>query len=86
MEKTITLKVNGEPFTFNMTSEAYNAFVDETEPGKKVGPSHNLLMRTVVSENKDALRELLKQPTVAVQLVGALTEHFVPDLNIELGE
>ncbi|MFW5487374.1 MAG: putative phage tail assembly chaperone [Desulfovibrio sp.] len=86
MEKTITLKVNGEPFSFNMTSEAYNAFLDETEPGKKVGPSHNLLMRTVAPENKDALRELLTQPAAAILLMQSLTEHYVPDLNIEVGE
>jgi len=86
MEKTITLTINGTDITFKVGVDDYNKFVNEMQPTNKVSPAHNFLMRTVDDAGKDDLKELLKQPGAAVNIVGTLVEEYVPDLQIMVGK
>ncbi|WP_027188854.1 putative phage tail assembly chaperone [Desulfovibrio cuneatus] len=86
MEKRISLTANGTTVHFNVNAAAYDKFIDEMEPSKKVGPAKNLLMRTVAAESKEALKTLLETPGMALNLVGALVENYAPDINVTLGE
>lgn len=86
MDKNITLEVNGDDLTFDMTPDAYNKFINEMQPTNKVAPAHSLLMRTVTDDSRDALKKLLKQPGAALNLVGSLVEEYTPDLTVVVGK
>ncbi|MBI9080270.1 MAG: putative phage tail assembly chaperone [Pseudodesulfovibrio sp.] len=86
MEKTIVLTINGTDITFNMTAKDHTAYVNEVMPSNKVAPAHNLLMRTVSSDSKDALKELLKLPGMAINVTAKLMEEFTPDIVITVGK
>jgi len=83
-KKTITLTVRSTDITFAPTTEAYNRYINELMPNDKVAPSHNFLKRVVVEESKPALDDALKLPGAALSIAGALSEQFVPDLEIEV--
>lgn len=84
--KTLTLTVNNQTLVFDVTLETYNKFVDEMRPDKKTGPYRNFLMRTVRSDNKEALKELLDLPGATTQIASALLEEYMPDIEIRVGE
>ena len=86
MEQKLKLTIFGKKFTFNLTSELYNSSIDETTPGNRVAPAHNLCMRSVDEKDKDELRKILDLPGAAIQIWTKITEEFVPDLNIEVGK
>lgn len=79
----LSLSVNGQDFDFEITRAAYNKFVNGFSEKNKTQPSHNLLMTTVATDHKDALREfLVSTPSADVQLAGHLMEQYIPDLDI----
>lgn len=86
MRKDITLEINDDEIRFTVEVDDYNKFVNEMQPKNKVAPATNFLMRTVAAKDKDKLRDLLKQPGAAVQIVGDLVEEYVPELNIVVGK
>jgi hypothetical protein len=86
MQKNIVLEINNTEIHFTVDVDAYNKFVNEMQPTSKVAPATNFLMRTVDDEDKSALRDLLKLPGAAVQIVGDLVQEFVPDLAITVGK
>lgn len=86
MAKEITLYVNDKPLLFAVELSDYNRYVNELTPYNKVAPARNFLMRSVAPESKDALREIVDLPGVGVQLVSALLDEFMPDVNITVGK
>ena len=78
MEKKISLTVNDKPLNFTVTLASYNKYM--------VAPARNFLMRSVDEDSKDALREIVDLPGFGVQLVGALLEEYMPDVNIIVGK
>lgn len=86
MEKKITLTVNDQPLNFTVTLAGYNKYVNELTPINKVAPARNFLMRSVDTDSKDALREVVDLPGVGVQLAMALLDEYMPDVNIVVGK
>lgn len=86
MKKTVTLQVNGKKLVFNVTPEAYNKYIDEIQSHKKVGPTRNLLMRTITAESKEDLKSLVDLPGAAMHIASSLVEEYAPDLEIRVGE
>lgn len=86
MEKKYTLKFNGKPIRFTLTTELFNQFVDDSTPNDRTGPMHNYLMRAVHKEDKEALKEILDLPGAQVQITEYLNGQFVPKVEIEVGE
>lgn len=86
MQKTVTLTVNGQDLTFNMSGAIYDKYINELTLNDKTGPARNMLMRSVAPESKDALKELLALPGAGVQLVSKLVDAYAPDLEICVGE
>ncbi|WP_020411008.1 putative phage tail assembly chaperone [Hahella ganghwensis] len=81
--QTIDVTAAGKDFSFQVSREAYNKYINSVTPNNKVAPSHNFLVSTVDTEHKDALLELLKtHPGAEIQLVGAVLEEYTPDLGI----
>lgn len=86
MSKTIKLKIDGKPIAFNVDVAAYNKYLNELAPGSKVGPARNLLLRTVATEDREAILAVLEKPSAGLQIANKLVEEFTPDIEIELGE
>lgn len=86
MKSTITLSINGTAIRFDMTPELYNKYIDEVQATKKVGPTQNLLMRSVHPEDKEALKEFIKMPGATMQIASMLIEQYSPDLEVTVGE
>lgn len=86
MAKEITLYVDDKPLLFAVELSDYNRYVNELTPYSKVAPARNFLMRCVVPDSKDALREIVDLPGVGVQLVAALLDEFMPDVTITVGK
>ncbi len=84
MSKKITLTIAGTDISFEPTMTAYNSFINDMMPNDKVAPAHNYLKKIVSQDpvSKDALDELLKRPSAALQLAGAINKEFAPDLEI----
>ncbi len=82
MSKKMTLTVAGTDISFEPTMTAYNSFINDMMPNDKVAPAHNYLKKIVCPESKEALDELLKRPSAALQLAGAINKEFAPDLEI----
>ena len=82
MSKKITLTIAGTDISFEPTMTAYNGFINDMMPNDKVAPAHNYLKKIVCQESKEALDELLKRPSAALQLAGAINKEFAPDLEI----
>ena len=86
MEKKITLTVNDISLNFTVTLASYNKYINEITPFNKVAPARNFLMRTVDADCKDALREMVDQPGVGVQIAAAVLEEYTPDVQITVGK
>ena len=82
MSKKITLTIAGTDISFEPTMTAYNGFINDMMPNDKVAPAHNYLKKIVCQESKEALDDLLKRPSAALQLAGAVNKEFAPDLDI----
>lgn len=82
----IEIEVEGQELVFEIGVTDFNEYLNAMTPTNKVGPAHNFLMRNVVKEYKDALRDVLKQPTAEVQIAGKIVEEYMPDLSITVGK
>ncbi|MCX8587296.1 MULTISPECIES: putative phage tail assembly chaperone [unclassified Gilliamella] len=81
----ITLTINGTDVTFEPTKLAYNSYINDITMNDKVAPATNFLRRTVVSEDKDKLNEILeKHVGAALQIIEKVLKQFAPDLEIEI--
>ncbi|WGE29416.1 putative phage tail assembly chaperone [Edwardsiella tarda] len=79
---TITLQVGGYTLRFTPTEALYNKLINEMSMDNKVAPAKNYLMRCIHDDDKPALKTLIDLPGVALGMVSALNEEFLPDLDI----
>ncbi len=86
MEKKISLTVNDNELHFNVSLADYNKYINELTPSNKVAPARNFLMRCVDVESREALRDLVDQPGVGLQIASALMEEYMPEVNITVGK
>jgi len=86
MTKTIKLKIDGKPMTFNVDAAAYDKYLNELTPNNKIAPARNFLLRTVAAEDREDLKSMLEKPSAGLQVAAKLVEEFTPDIEIELGE
>lgn len=84
MKKTIVLTIAGIDFSFAVTAQDHNSFVDAAARRESITASaHNLVMRTIEPAQKDELKKLLEQsPGAAVQIASELGAEFSPVLEI----
>lgn len=82
----INLNIGGKSIDFIVTPEDQSKMINETTPNNKVTPAHNFLIRTVVPECKENLIPFLKIPASTLEICGAVTQEFMPDLKITVGE
>lgn len=83
-EKKITLIVGKTEFEFNVTTDEFNRYINETKMDDKVSPAKRLLRRTLVrQEQREALDALCDQG-MTLNMTGLLIEEFQGDLEIEV--
>lgn len=83
--KEITLTVAGNDLTFNVTTLAYNNYINDLTMQNKVAPATQFLNRTVSKGHAELLKNILEQhPGAALQVAGKLIADFAPDLEIEI--
>lgn len=84
MKKTIVLTIADTDFSFAVTAQDHNSFVDAAARRESITASaHNLVMRTIAPAQKDELKKLLEQsPGAAVQIASELGSEFSPVLEI----
>ena len=80
--RDITLEVGTTEFTFNLTPQDVTKYFNAMTANNKVAPSFNLLSSTVLPAEKAALRELMANPVMTMQIAGALLEEYAPDVEI----
>ncbi|EPM68877.1 hypothetical protein A584_16273 [Pseudomonas syringae pv. theae ICMP 3923] len=80
--REITLEVGEQEFTFSLAPQDVTKYFNALTPNSKVAPSNNLLITTIVPAHKDALRLLLANPVLVMQLAGTLLEEYAPDVEI----
>ncbi|SHJ72208.1 putative phage tail assembly chaperone (plasmid) [Halodesulfovibrio aestuarii] len=86
MEQKLKLTIAGKDFTFNLTTEDYNDFINALDGNNKIEAAHNFLVRVIDKAQKDDLLKILDSPGAPVQIMTIITREFVPDLNIQVGK
>ena len=86
MERKISLTVNDQDMHFTVSLADYNKYVNELTLNNKVAPARNFLMRCVDADSREALREFVDQPSMGLQIVSALLEEYMPEVNITVGK
>lgn len=78
----ITLEVGENEFTFNLTPADVTKYFNALTQTNKVAPGNNLLMTTVLQDQKTVLKPLLGNPVMVMQLAGALLEEYAPNVEV----
>lgn len=82
--QSITVTIEGTDFTFDVTREAYNTFINSVS-GKTVNAMVNFLTSTVVQDHQDAFLKLIKStPGVETDVFGIVFDAYTPDLDIQI--
>ncbi|MEB0090071.1 putative phage tail assembly chaperone [Pseudomonas sp. CCI4.2] len=81
-KRDITLSIGDTDFTFTLAPADVTKYFNAVTPNNKVAPSNNLLTNTVIAEHLGALRPLLRNPVLTMQLAGTLLEEYAPDVEI----
>ena len=82
--KQIVIDTGEQEFTFNVTGQAYNKYINSTTPTNKIQPATNFLLAAVEDEQKKALKTLLQQPGAALFMLGTLIEDYQPEFNFSV--
>ena len=82
--KKIVIETGEQEFTFNVTGQAYNKYINSTTPTNKIQPATNFLLDTVENEQKKELKALLQQPGAALFMLGTLIEDYQPEFNFSV--
>lgn len=80
--RDITLEIGDKEFTFELTSQVMTKYFNAVNQNSKVGPANNLLVTTVKQEERAALKDILGNPVLVMQLAGTLLEEYGPDVEI----
>ena len=80
--RDITLEVGDKEFTFTLTPQDVTKYYNSVTQNNKVAPANNLLVSTVDQQERATLKPLLSNPTMVLQLAGALLEEYSPDVEI----
>jgi hypothetical protein len=83
-EKKITISVNKEDIVFNVTSDNFNRFVNETAPDDKILPAKRFLRRSLVDKKQMEQLEGICDHGHSLTLAAKLVEDFQGEVEIEV--
>ena len=81
-KRDITLTIGETDFTFTLSPADVTKYFNAVTPNNKVAPSNNLLTTTIQADQLPALRPLLRNPVLTMQVAGTLLEEYAPDVEI----
>lgn len=81
-KRQIDLSIGDADFTFAVDAPDVTKYFNAMTPTNKVAPAHNLLVNTVQADQREALRDLLGNPVLTMQVAGALLEEYAPDVEV----
>lgn len=85
LAKAIILTIGDKDFTFNPTVADHNNYTNDLMPNNKIAPAHTFLTRTVESEKKVELTELLETvPGLTMDLFITISEASRGGLKVTL--
>lgn len=82
VNREITLEIGESEFTFRLTPAEVTKYFNATTNNNKVAPANNLLVTTVLQEQRAELKPHLANPIRVMELAGALMEEYSPDLEV----
>jgi hypothetical protein len=80
--REITLEIGDQEFTFKLDPQVVTKYFNSTTQSSKVAPANNLLVNTVLQEQRASLKPLLTNPVTVMELASALLEEYSPDLDV----
>ncbi len=80
--RTITLTIGEKDFNFTLGAAEVTKYFNAMTPSNKVSPAFNLLTTSVAQEERAALKELLGNPLMTMQIAGTLLEEYSPDIEV----
>lgn len=80
--REITLEMGNLEFTFTLTPADVTKYFNSMTQNNKVAPANNLLVTTVDQKDRPALKQLLANPVMTMQVAGALMEEYAPQVEI----
>lgn len=80
--REITLEIGGNDFTFKLDPQVVTKYFNSTTQANKVAPSNNLLVNTVLQEQRASLKPYLVNPVTVMELASALMEEYGPSLDV----
>lgn len=80
--REITLTVGDADFRFTVDAADVAKYFNSITQNSKVAPANNLLSNTVHQDERAALKALLKNPALTMQLANTLLEEYSPDVEI----
>ena len=81
-EQEIIVDVNDVEFNFNVNIEVYHKFINKRHQLNKERPAGNFLLSVVDDQRRSDLKEILKLPGAALNIVSAVINAYQPDVNI----
>ncbi|MFK3970201.1 putative phage tail assembly chaperone [Pseudomonas sp. NPDC087358] len=82
VNRDITLEIGDSEFTFHLTPADVTKYFNATTNNNKVAPANNLLVQTVLQEQRAGLKPFLTNPITVMELAGALLEEYSPNVEI----
>ena len=89
MSNEQTVQIGDDELRFDIGVTEVNDYFDDTMPDKKIQPAWNLLATTVVTEDKELLKELLTVDDIpngamVMGVVGVLIQQYNSGAKISL--
>ncbi|NIB44772.1 hypothetical protein HBA55_34650 [Pseudomaricurvus alkylphenolicus] len=82
-EQAIVVTILDQDYTFRVSRQDYNKYINTMLPNNKVAPSHNLVVNTVIDENRDAVITILEEnPGAEMEIATSIVTEYSPDLGI----
>ncbi|MBD1582799.1 putative phage tail assembly chaperone [Pseudoalteromonas sp. S16_S37] len=82
--QVIVIESDDKEFTFNVTTQAYNKYLNSASPNNKIQPATNFLMGTVKDEQKQELKTFLKLPGASLLMAGIVVDEYQPEFNLSV--
>lgn len=80
--REITLEIGEQEFTFKLDPQVVTKYFNSTTQANKVAPANNLLVNTVLQDQRASLKPFLVNPVTVMELAGALLEEYSPSLDV----
>ncbi|MFZ2405538.1 MAG: putative phage tail assembly chaperone [Methylobacter sp.] len=83
----ITVTIGEQDLRFDVGTADFNQYINEQTPLNKVAPAHNFLQRTILKDDKEALKKIVmrnKAPNGAIvmQIAAVIAQEFGVDVEI----